>query len=67
MTFRCFFAVRKHSRIRKELKNHAPDAGLLNLLDDRMWPRAAGRSIHSENQPITKLYQNLLKSLKSFL
>ena len=41
--------------------------GLLNLLDDRMWPRAAGRSIHSENQPITQLYQNLLKSLKSFL
>ena len=41
--------------------------GLLNLLDDRMWPRATGRSIHSENQPITKLYQNLLKSLKSFL
>ena len=29
--------------------------GLLNLLDDRMWPRAAGRSIHSEIQPITKL------------
>lgn len=29
--------------------------GLLNLLNDRMWPRAAGRSIHSENQPITEL------------
>ena len=41
--------------------------GLITLLDDRMWPRAAGRYIHSENQPITKLYQNLLKSLKSFL
>ena len=29
--------------------------GLITLLDDRMWPRTAGRSIHSENQPITEL------------
>ena len=41
--------------------------GLITLLDDRMCPRAIGCSIHSENQPITELYQNLLKSLKSFL
>ena len=55
MTFRCFFVVRKHSRIRKELKTMRLMPGLLNLLDDRMWPRAAGRSIHSENHSITKL------------